>query len=646
MKVSAAGGDDSVIVTPGFTKGSPRRRRERCGHHPAESTPVRSSEGVRWRERQRRSARGRGGRRCSAATAVRTRSRGGVRQTTRCGATASRRALNSSPGPDELYGEGGNDTLIGRRGRRPAHRRSATSTRSTICPSGPRYRERSEAPRRGNSGGAAGDTISALSARALAGTDGRRRPHGQRRRRCAQWRKRGETTRSTALGGNDVAAPGQRGSISCRAVRAATRSPTASSVGGCILLSAARGQAASRPRTLALGGDTLEDVEDAEGGQGVDELIGSQGDNRLIGGAGPDTMSGGSGVGATAPDQFDGGRRLRLRQLWGARAAGVVVTANGLAGRRHPGNGVGGRRRRQRRQGHRAPQGWRRESTPLPPLKMANFPAPRGRNDVRVRCFHRDRSRLGLPAARATKRSPKAPKKPITSSATPESTTLNGLDGNDVLDPSGDAQADTASCGPGDADLAKLDLVDTQTGCETTQIAAVGRHPTVTIPRASPTLTRRGAQVRARVPARRGGRLHRDAGRRTGERGRSFGPFPFNLRAWRASQAAPASRAGGGPAPAQGAAVVLLTAHARAPRGAAEDRDGPASRTALPDAPRAANSVSCGSRRRSAAAAAQSPPAPDPSLKPSQANSDRVTPAPDQPETPSGAPGSSAGASA
>jgi Ca2+-binding RTX toxin-like protein len=57
---------------------------------------------------------------------------------------------------------------------------------------------------------------------------------------------------------------------------------------------------------------------------------------------------------------------------------------------------------------------------------------------------------------------------------------LFGRSGNDFLEAQGDGGFDDVECGPGVFDFAKLDLVDGfGSGCETVQIAAVGRHPTV-----------------------------------------------------------------------------------------------------------------------------------------------------------------------
>jgi Ca2+-binding RTX toxin-like protein len=244
-------------------------------------------------------------------------------------------------------------------------------------------------------------------------------------------------------GGNDVLNPGRGADLVVGGEGRDTASAAGSALDTTIALGVPNGSGTAAD--LEAGGDTiLGDVEDAEGGSGNDTLIGSTGANQLEGGGGFDTAS------------------------YADRTTGVVVDPDGQPDDGAPGEGdnvlqdveaiTGGLGDDQLTGGLATPG----------TLTLRGFA-----NEVVV-----DRRLDGGPGADVLVGSDNARDFIIGGTGVDQ---LQGRDRQDILDASGDAEVDQADCGAGATDFAKLDLVDTQVGCEALQIAAVGRHPTLLI---------------------------------------------------------------------------------------------------------------------------------------------------------------------
>ena len=242
---------------------------------------------------------------------------------------------------------------------------------------------------------------------------------------------------------------------------------------------------------------------------GAGTIVGSPGDNRLVGGEDHDTTRGGRGTWARAPT-VRGGPGLRPRHLWGpGRRRG---RNRERAGRRlHPGDGDGGRRRRQRRQGHRAPHGRRRERHPDRDDRKRRPPPPTDDTTFVFGAFTVTvEARL---AGGPGDDSLQGVREPTPSSAAPASTRSTDSTGTTRSTPAATRRPTRRAAAPA-VPTSQSSTSSTRKRAAGTQIAAVGRHPTVTIPRAPP--TRGGCWPSRRLPARRGGRLPRDARGRAG----------------------------------------------------------------------------------------------------------------------------------
>jgi Ca2+-binding RTX toxin-like protein len=244
-------------------------------------------------------------------------------------------------------------------------------------------------------------------------------------------------------GGNDVLNPGPGVDLVIGNDGQDTASAAGSDVGTTIALGVTHGSGTAAD--LDAGGDTISgDVEDAEGGSGADTLIGTTVANRLEGGQGFDTVS------------------------YADRTTGVVVDADGQPDDGAPGEGDNVLQDVEAITGGLGDDQLTAIAVATGSLSLRGFA-----NEVTV-----DKRLDGGPGADVLVGTDLTRDFIIGGGGQDQ---LQGRDKQDILDASGDGAVDQVDCGAGGTDFAKLDLVDTQVGCEALQIAAVGRHPTLLI---------------------------------------------------------------------------------------------------------------------------------------------------------------------
>ena len=354
--------------------------------------------------------------------------------------------LQGGGADDELVGGPGNDTLRGQGGTDVASYASA----ATAVIGGPAS---------GNAGAAAGDTIDS-SVEGLRGGPGNDTLTGDAGPNLLDGGDGADTL--DGAGGDDDLLPG-------RGADTVTGGPGTDT---------ASFRNLDEPVQAFIGtnggGHTIgADVENLEGGGSDDMLAGDQGPNVLSGGPGLDFLFGNQTQGPDAGDTFKGGPGFDVAR-YDVRTDRLRIDADGVADDGGFETGAEGDN----------------VGTDVESIAGGSgddeLTASAANNETRAIFingvpFQANTFIVGGPGNDVLTGGPLADDL----DGGPGTDTIDAGGGADAVVASGDAQADAVNCGGGAPDFALLDLVDTQTGCEDVQQAAVGQHPTVRIGRAA-----------------------------------------------------------------------------------------------------------------------------------------------------------------